>query len=114
MGFDSVIFGVVVDVDHVFHALVFQREPTLDYLKHHDLIGFFREFRDEGVFDNLWFHKILWKNILYYMLAHGMFILFIFWISPYVFGSLDIPIRVAVVVHYLSDILFHTYVHLRS
>ena len=105
------LFGVLIDVDHLLHAVVFQRELTLRYLKHHDLVGFYKEFRNEGIFDNLWFNKILWKNILYYLLFHGTFILFIFWLSPYAFGSLDTPIRVAIVVHYFSDIVFHTYRH---
>ena len=110
----GVIFGVFIDVDHVLHASIFQRELTLRYLKRLDFVGFYREFRDEGVFDNLWFHRVLWKNILYYFLAHGLFILFVFSVSPYIFGSLDIPIRIAIVIHYLSDIVFHTYRHVSS
>jgi hypothetical protein len=112
--FVGVIFGVFIDVDHVLHALVFQRELTLHYFKHLAFAGFYKEFRDEGVFDNLWFHKILWKNIFYYTFSHGIFILFVFWFSPSIFGSLDIPIRIAIVIHYLSDIIFHTYSHVAS
>lgn len=110
----GVAFGVLIDIDHVFHAFIFQRELTLNYLKHLDFVGLYKEFRDEGVFDNLWFHRILWKNIVFYFLTHGIFVLFVFWVSPYVFGSLDIPIRVAIVVHYLSDIIFHSYTHVSS
>ena len=105
----GVIFGVLIDVDNILHGFVFHRGLTLNHLRHLDLAGFLEDFKDEGIFDNVWFHGILWKNMLYYLFMHGLFILFVFWVSPYIFGSLDIPIRVAIIVHYLSDIFFHTY-----
>ena len=103
------VFGVLIDVDHVLHLLIFQRELTLNYLKRLDLVGLYREFKDGGAFDNIWFHGILWKSLLYYFFMHGVFILFVFLISPYFFGNWYTSIRIAIVVHYLTDIAFHTY-----
>ena len=107
--FIGTAFGVLIDVDHVLHALIFQRRLTLNYLKHFDLVGFYREFKDGGAFDNIWFHGILWKKLLYYFFMHGIFILFVYWISPYIFADWYIPIRVAIMVHYICDVAFHTY-----
>lgn len=107
--FIGAAFGVLIDVDHVLHILIFQRELTLNYLKHFDLVGFYREFKDGGAFDNVWFHGLRRKNLLYYFFMHGIFILFVFWISPYLFVDGYIPIRVAIIVHYLCDVVFHTY-----
>lgn len=113
----GIISGVLIDVDHFLHVFIFQPVLTMNYLKRLDFIELYRELKEGHVFDSVWLYHnkwlISWKSLLYYSFVHGIFILFVFLISPHLFMNWYIPIRISIVIHYLSDISFGIYTTIR-